>query len=107
MKNVLIFILFGVILLIFPQTDTSTIDELISPPKFYNPRPNGLQIFLSRPGEYDKKYATFSEKVRLEMLEKTKSMFQFGYDSYMKYAFPKDELNPILCTGRGPDLENP
>ena len=26
-------------------------------------------------------------------------MFTFGYDSYMKYAFPKDELDPIHCTG--------
>jgi mannosidase alpha-like ER degradation enhancer 1 len=34
-------------------------------------------------------------------------MFTFGYDSYMKYAFPLDELDPIHCTGRGPDYENP
>ncbi|CAG2180784.1 unnamed protein product, partial [Oppiella nova] len=34
-------------------------------------------------------------------------MFQFGYDSYMRYAFPADELNPIACTGRGPDRDNP
>lgn len=41
------------------------------------------------------------------MLEETREMFTFGYDSYMKYAFPKDELDPIHCTGRGPDYENP
>nr|CAB3240820.1 ER degradation-enhancing alpha-mannosidase-like protein 1 [Phallusia mammillata] len=34
-------------------------------------------------------------------------MFYFGYDSYMKYAFPQDELNPIDCSGRGPDVLNP
>ncbi|KAL8558834.1 ER degradation-enhancing alpha-mannosidase-like protein 1 [Nucella lapillus] len=34
-------------------------------------------------------------------------MFYFGYDSYMEYAFPEDELNPIDCTGRGPDYEDP
>ncbi|XP_015787790.1 ER degradation-enhancing alpha-mannosidase-like protein 1 isoform X1 [Tetranychus urticae] len=68
---------------------------------------NGLSIFLSRPGIYDRKYATFSESMRLEMLQKTREMFQFGYDNYMKHAFPKDELNPILCTGRGPDILNP
>ena len=34
------------------------------------------------------------------MLEKAKEMFSFGYDSYMKYAFPMDELDPIHCTGR-------
>jgi mannosidase alpha-like ER degradation enhancer 1 len=25
----------------------------------------------------------------------------------MKYAYPLDELNPILCNGRGPDRKNP
>uniref|UniRef100_A0A8C7F0X6 Uncharacterized protein n=1 Tax=Oncorhynchus kisutch TaxID=8019 RepID=A0A8C7F0X6_ONCKI len=29
-----------------------------------------------------------------------KDMFYFGYDNYMKYAFPEDELNPIDCQGR-------
>ena len=41
------------------------------------------------------------------MLEEARNMFQFGYDNYMRHAFPKDELNPIYCTGRGPDYENP
>ncbi|KFM79018.1 ER degradation-enhancing alpha-mannosidase-like 1, partial [Stegodyphus mimosarum] len=41
------------------------------------------------------------------MKEEARKMFQFGYDNYLKYAFPKDELNPIFCTGRGPDYENP
>jgi len=66
-----------------------------------------LQLFTFKPGHYDKKYAIFSEKKRKEMLAKTREMFTFGYDNYMKYAFPKDELNPILCTGRGPDTDNP
>ena len=34
-------------------------------------------------------------------------MFYFGYDNYMAYAFPEDELNPIYCRGRGPDYHNP
>lgn len=56
---------------------------------------------------YLNKYGHFSERERLEMLEEAKKMFYFGYDSYMKHAFPKDELNPIFCTGRGPDYDNP
>jgi hypothetical protein len=64
-------------------------------------------IFYSRPGIYDKKYGLFSEDMRRHSLSLAKQMFTFGYDSYMKYAFPKDELNPIYCTGRGPDLDNP
>ena len=46
-----------------------------------------------------KKYSYFPESLRLEMLEESRKMFTFGYDSYMKYAFPKDELDPIHCTG--------
>jgi mannosidase alpha-like ER degradation enhancer 1 len=61
------------------------------------------------------------------MLEETRQMFTFGYDSYIKYAFPLDELDPIHCSGkvaqtyfirnafivrtfilgRGPDYANP
>ena len=46
-----------------------------------------------------KKYSYFPESLRLEMLDESRKMFTFGYDSYMKYAFPKDELDPIHCTG--------
>ncbi|XP_013412853.1 ER degradation-enhancing alpha-mannosidase-like protein 1 [Lingula anatina] len=53
------------------------------------------------------RYSYFSEKERLEMRDKAKQMFYFGYDNYMKYAFPEDELNPVFCTGRGPDHDNP
>lgn len=34
------------------------------------------------------------------MLEETRKMFTFGYDSYIKYAFPLDELDPIHCSGK-------
>ena len=33
------------------------------------------------------------------MVKKAKEMFTFGYDSYMKFAFPMDELDPIHCEG--------
>lgn len=56
---------------------------------------------------YDKKYGYFSERDRLETLDSVRKTFTFGYDSYMKYAYPSDELNPIYCEGRGPDYENP
>lgn len=49
----------------------------------------------------------FSEDNRLFMKSKVRDMFYFGYNNYMKHAFPLDELNPIYCTGRGPDKENP
>jgi hypothetical protein len=28
-----------------------------------------------------------------------KGMFYHGFDNYMKYAFPLDELRPMSCTG--------
>lgn len=64
-------------------------------------------LFYARPGIYDKKYGYFGEEERKHMLSVAKDMFTFGYDNYMKYAFPADELNPIHCTGRGPDLDDP
>ena len=66
-----------------------------------------LHFFKKNWGSYDSKYGNFPESERVEMLEEARKMFQFGYDNYMKHAFPKDELNPIFCTGRGPDYENP
>lgn len=71
------------------------------------PRASAYDVFFYKPGFYDRKYGSFPEKLRLQMVEESRRMFQFGYDSYMRYAFPKDELNPIYCTGRGPDYENP
>lgn len=53
------------------------------------------------------KYRYFSEIERVQLREKAKEMFYFGYDNYMNFAFPKDELDPIHCTGRGPDYNNP
>ena len=41
------------------------------------------------------------------MLEETRKMFYHGYDNYMKHAFPLDELNPLHCSGRGPDKDDP
>ena len=54
-----------------------------------------------------KKYGSFSEAQRLQTLDEVKDMFYFGYNNYVKHAFPKDELDPIHCTGRGPDYDDP
>lgn len=34
-------------------------------------------------------------------------MFYFAYDSYMNFAYPADELDPIHCRGRGHDHDDP
>lgn len=56
--------------------------------------------------EFDK-WRTFSDDDRLGMKVKAREMFYHGYNNYMTHAFPLDELDPIGCKGRGPDLENP
>ncbi|VEL13362.1 unnamed protein product [Protopolystoma xenopodis] len=39
-------------------------------------------------------------------LSKIKEMFYFGYENYMKHAYPEDELNPTFCRGRGHDFSD-
>ncbi|OAQ32327.1 glycoside hydrolase family 47 protein [Linnemannia elongata AG-77] len=48
-----------------------------------------------------------TETRRLELREDAKEMFMHGYHGYLNFAFPKDELNPVACIGRGPDKRNP
>ncbi|CAG0882674.1 unnamed protein product [Darwinula stevensoni] len=71
------------------------------------PPKRGFNIFRFRPDYLERQYGDFPESERLQMLQEAKKMFYFGYDNYMKHAFPKDELNPIHCNGRGPDHQNP
>jgi len=51
--------------------------------------------------------AAMSTEQRLQHREEVRAMIQHAYDSYMRYAFPKDELNPVSCLGRGSDKGNP
>lgn len=52
-------------------------------------------------------YLYFPRSERIQYREKAREMFHFGYDNYIKHAFPQDELDPIHCRGRGPDVERP
>lgn len=52
-------------------------------------------------------YGNFTTEQRVKTLNSIRETFYFGYDNYMKYAYPKDELDPIHCRGRGPDAQNP
>jgi len=64
-------------------------------------------ILYQKPDVYEKKYGLFSHQDRIKSRDEAKRMFEFAYDSYMTHAFPQDELNPIDCVGRGPDVDNP
>lgn len=66
-----------------------------------------LSFFDVNKDEYVRRYSSFPDTLKVKMKDMAKEMFYFGYDNYMKYAFPDDELNPIDCEGRGPDVLNP
>jgi len=48
-----------------------------------------------------------SEQRSNELKLQAKDMFYHAFNNYMKYAFPDDELNPLQCTGRGSDKNDP
>ncbi|KAL1922501.1 uncharacterized protein VTP21DRAFT_10040 [Calcarisporiella thermophila] len=50
---------------------------------------------------------SFSTERRLALRDAAKEMFFHGYNNYLDHAFPQDELNPILCSGRGHDRSDP
>ncbi|CAJ0571525.1 unnamed protein product, partial [Mesorhabditis spiculigera] len=58
-------------------------------------------------GYEEAKAVEFSAGEKENARRLAKEMFYFGYDNYMAYAWPMDELDPIHCTGRGPDREHP
>jgi hypothetical protein len=64
-----------------------------------------VRIYERKIDQYNT-YLYFPESERIRLKEMSKSMFEFGYDNYMEHAFPLDELDPIHCSGRGPDLLN-
>ncbi|KAG8921411.1 alpha mannosidase-like protein, partial [Tulasnella sp. 417] len=43
----------------------------------------------------------------LSLREEVRALWYHGYDNYLTYAFPLDELKPISCQGRGPDWDDP
>lgn len=49
----------------------------------------------------------FPDELRLVFRERARRMFYDAYDNYIRYAFPMDELNPVNCSGRGRDWDNP
>lgn len=76
-----------------------------------SPKPTAASSSWSRRSghdEYEQRYnRAFPPQLRAQLRDAARGMFSFGYDSYMAHAFPQDELNPIDCRGRGPDLADP
>ncbi|XP_062867157.1 ER degradation-enhancing alpha-mannosidase-like protein 3 [Trichomycterus rosablanca] len=49
--------------------------------------------------------STMSAEEKSKIREQILEMFDHAYGSYMKYAYPADELMPLSCRGRVRDLE--
>ncbi|KAI9510474.1 alpha-mannosidase [Russula earlei] len=52
-------------------------------------------------------HATWTPQRKLDMRNQVRDLWYHGYTSYMRFAFPLDELAPLSCTGRGPDWDLP
>ncbi|KAF8211194.1 alpha mannosidase-like protein [Mycena galopus ATCC 62051] len=44
---------------------------------------------------------------KLAAREKVRELWYHGFNNYMSFAFPLDELRPLSCTGQGPDWDHP
>ncbi|KAI0649989.1 alpha-mannosidase [Trametes meyenii] len=50
--------------------------------------------------------ASWTTGRKLAVREQVRELWHHGYDQYMRFAFPLDELTPLSCTGRGPNWHN-
>ncbi|RNA04855.1 ER degradation-enhancing alpha-mannosidase 1 [Brachionus plicatilis] len=90
---------------LYSQLNTELNDD-INP----NNSPNSILNYFKLTNETLKDYDSllyFPEKERIRLKNLAHEMFTFGYDHYMKHAYPLDELDPIHCRGRGPDHLRP
>ncbi|EIN10701.1 alpha mannosidase-like protein [Punctularia strigosozonata HHB-11173 SS5] len=51
--------------------------------------------------------ASWTTQRKEEVRNATRELWYHGFNSYMRYAFPLDELTPLSCSGRGPDWTDP
>lgn len=80
--------------------DYTLYSQLASELEILNPIESNIVNYFKLNNETLKQYNEYlyfpnNERIRLKNL--AKEMFEFGYDNYMKFAFPLDELNPIYC----------
>lgn len=59
----------------------------------------GLPFMLSSPAISLATAASVSAREAADLRDEVKDMFYHGFDNYMEYAFPLDELRPMSCTG--------
>ncbi|KAI6236442.1 Alpha-1,2-Mannosidase [Aphelenchoides besseyi] len=62
---------------------------------------------LFQSSDFNTRYRPLSRSEVNDARSQALELFYFGYNNYMTHAYPKDELDPIHCTGRGYDHANP
>ncbi|XP_072942090.1 ER degradation-enhancing alpha-mannosidase-like protein 2 [Epargyreus clarus] len=58
-----------------------------------------ILLFLSYGCEICYTIREYTKEDLLKLREEVRDMFQHAYDSYLKYAYPYDELRPLSCDG--------
>lgn len=59
---------------------------------FYITQANNEIPFPFKTGDFERQYRPLSDSEKNQAKEDVLKMFYFGYDNYMKHAFPMDEL---------------
>ncbi|RDB22490.1 ER degradation-enhancing alpha-mannosidase-like protein 1 [Hypsizygus marmoreus] len=67
----------------------------------------GSQWFWDTNASTPVKGAGWTAQRKWAAREKTRELWYHGFNNYMTYAFPMDELTPLSCSGQGPDWANP
>ncbi|KJE96382.1 Edem2-PA, variant 1 [Capsaspora owczarzaki ATCC 30864] len=61
---------------------------------------NGSAVRGKQPPLPSSPASEITPAMQRELRDAAKEMFYHGFNSYMKYAYPADELMPLSCTGR-------
>ncbi|KAF7301339.1 alpha-1,2-Mannosidase [Mycena indigotica] len=51
--------------------------------------------------------AGWTPERKLAVRNKVRDLWYHGFNNYMTFAFPMDELTPLSCSGQGPDWDHP
>ena len=66
-----------------------------------------VSVDILRPYFFFSSHGCVPNTDRAVSRKETQHLFYHGYDNYMKYAFPEDELRPLSCTPLTRDRDSP
>lgn len=68
---------------------------------------NGSRLFRPADASNSLVGTSWTTQRKIAARERTRELWYHGFDNYMTFAFPLDELTPLSCSGQGPDWYNP